>query len=94
MAAIDADPDVRRVVHLGDIMNGSSVCSDDSFARIRADFYGIDRPADTTLSMVRTLQETDDQPLSPLCPDGSRARPVNCRPHPKGGYPICDWICP
>ena len=35
---INADPDVRQVVHLGDIKNGSSLCADDYFATIRADF--------------------------------------------------------
>jgi hypothetical protein len=35
---INADPDVSLVVHLGDIKSGSSVCSDDYFAMIRADF--------------------------------------------------------
>ena len=35
---INADPDVRHVVHLGDIKNGSSPCTDDYFATIRADF--------------------------------------------------------
>ncbi|HEX2894414.1 MAG TPA: metallophosphoesterase family protein, partial [Marmoricola sp.] len=35
---INADPDVRSVVHLGDIKNGSSVCSDAYFDQIRADF--------------------------------------------------------
>jgi hypothetical protein len=35
---INADPAVRLVNHLGDIKNGSTVCSDAYFARIRADF--------------------------------------------------------
>jgi hypothetical protein len=35
---INADPDVRLVTHLGDIKNGSSVCSDDYFRLIRDDF--------------------------------------------------------
>ncbi|MGZ4465708.1 MAG: metallophosphoesterase [Blastococcus sp.] len=35
---INADPAVRSVVHVGDIKNGSSLCSDDYFAQIRADF--------------------------------------------------------
>jgi hypothetical protein len=38
VAQINADPDVRLVSHLGDIKNGSSVCSDDYFQQIRADF--------------------------------------------------------
>ncbi|HYP46480.1 MAG TPA: hypothetical protein VEQ66_14940 [Propionibacteriaceae bacterium] len=40
---INADPDVARVDHLGDIKSGSTVCSDDYFARIRSNF---DRFAD------------------------------------------------
>jgi hypothetical protein len=35
---INADPDVRHVVHLGDIKNGSSLCADDYFSLIRSDF--------------------------------------------------------
>jgi hypothetical protein len=41
---INADPDVRQVVHLGDIKNGSSVCSDDYFATIRSDFDTFEDP--------------------------------------------------
>ncbi|MFF4652851.1 hypothetical protein [Streptomyces sp. NPDC001380] len=35
---INADPDVRFVDHLGDIKNGSTVCSDAYFQQIKADF--------------------------------------------------------
>ncbi len=35
---INADPAVRFVDHLGDIKSGSSVCSDDYFAMVRAQF--------------------------------------------------------
>jgi len=35
---INADPDVRMVTHVGDIKNGSSVCSDDYFDLIARDF--------------------------------------------------------
>src|SRR6266540_4536053 len=35
---INADPDVGFVTHLGDIKNGSSLCTDDYFALIRGDF--------------------------------------------------------
>jgi hypothetical protein len=38
IARINADPDVSLVAHLGDIKNGSSVCSDSYFATIKADF--------------------------------------------------------
>jgi Calcineurin-like phosphoesterase len=41
---INADPDVSLVAHLGDIKNGSSVCSDSYFATIRADFDRFDDP--------------------------------------------------
>jgi hypothetical protein len=36
--SIDEDPKVRRVVHVGDIKSGSTVCSDEWFATIRASF--------------------------------------------------------
>jgi hypothetical protein len=38
IAQINADPAVQWVDHLGDIKNGSSVCSDDYFRLIRSDF--------------------------------------------------------
>ena len=41
---INANPDVRSVVHLGDIKNGSSVCSDAYFDVIRSDFDTFEDP--------------------------------------------------
>jgi hypothetical protein len=41
---INADRSVRSVVHLGDIKNGSSVCSDEYFDLIRADFDMFEDP--------------------------------------------------
>ncbi|MEO9239739.1 MAG: hypothetical protein ABI418_16790 [Jatrophihabitantaceae bacterium] len=38
IAQINADPAVQWVDHLGDIKNGSSVCSDEYFQQIKADF--------------------------------------------------------
>jgi hypothetical protein len=38
IAQINADPAVRWVDHLGDIKNGSSVCSDEYFQLIKSDF--------------------------------------------------------
>jgi len=38
IAQINADPAVEWVTHLGDIKNGSSVCSDDYFEMIKSDF--------------------------------------------------------
>jgi hypothetical protein len=38
IAQINADPDVRLVVHLGDIKNGSSRCDTSYFEQIRANF--------------------------------------------------------
>jgi Calcineurin-like phosphoesterase len=35
---INADPDVRLVMHAGDIKSGSSKCTDEYFATIRSDF--------------------------------------------------------
>jgi hypothetical protein len=37
VAEINADPKVRLVMHLGDIKNGSTVCTTEYFERIRAD---------------------------------------------------------
>lgn len=41
---VNDDPAVRSVVHLGDIKNGSSLCSDEYFALIRADFDTFEDP--------------------------------------------------
>lgn len=41
---INQDPAVRSVVHVGDIKNGSSVCSDEYFGLIRADFDTFEDP--------------------------------------------------
>jgi len=41
---INADRSVRSAVHLGDIKNGSSVCSDEYFELIRADFDTFEDP--------------------------------------------------
>jgi hypothetical protein len=38
IAQINADPSVQWVTHLGDIKDGSSVCSDDYFQMIKSDF--------------------------------------------------------
>jgi len=38
IAQINNDPSVRWIDHLGDIKNGSSVCSDEYFQRIKTDF--------------------------------------------------------
>ena len=44
IAQINADPAVQWVDHLGDIKNGSSVCSDEYFQLIKQDFDGPRRP--------------------------------------------------
>ena len=44
VSRINADPGVSRVVHLGDIKNGSSVCSDDYFSFIRTNFDAFTDP--------------------------------------------------
>jgi len=41
---INADRGVRTVVHLGDIKNGSSLCTDDYFKLIRSDFDTFEDP--------------------------------------------------
>src|SRR3954451_1031264 len=42
--AINADPDVGLVLHLGDIKNAGTPCSDEYFAQIRADFDRFEDP--------------------------------------------------
>ncbi|GDY33110.1 hypothetical protein [Gandjariella thermophila] len=44
VAQINTDPAVQWVDHLGDIKNGSSLCSDEYFQMIRADFDGFTDP--------------------------------------------------
>jgi hypothetical protein len=41
---INADPDVKFVDHLGDIKNGSTVCSDTYFQQIKSDFDQFEDP--------------------------------------------------
>ena len=41
---IDADPAVRRVIHLGDIKDGASRCDDSYFSARLADFESFDDP--------------------------------------------------
>ena len=41
---INADPDVRTLVHVGDIKNGSSQCTDEYFDLIRRDFDTVEDP--------------------------------------------------
>lgn len=41
---INADRDVRMTIHLGDIKNGSTVCSDDYFKLIKSDFDTFAKP--------------------------------------------------
>jgi hypothetical protein len=43
-AQINADPDVSLVAHLGDIKNGSSLCSNDYFSKIRSLFDAFQDP--------------------------------------------------
>jgi hypothetical protein len=42
--AINADPDVELTIHLGDIKNGSSLCTDEYFSEIRRDVDGFADP--------------------------------------------------
>jgi len=44
IASINADPQVSRVVHLGDIKNGSTRCDTSYFQQIRSDFDGFADP--------------------------------------------------
>lgn len=56
VAQINADPAVRWVDHLGDIKNGSTVCSDEYFQMIRRNF---DRFADPLVYTVGDNEWTD-----------------------------------
>lgn len=53
---INADPSVRFVDHLGDIKSGSTVCSDEYFQQVRADF---DRFTDPLVYTVGDNEWTD-----------------------------------
>ncbi|MGX4687682.1 metallophosphoesterase [Streptomyces sp. JNUCC 63] len=44
ISQINADPDVRFVNHLGDIKDGSTVCSDTYFQQIKSDFDTFEDP--------------------------------------------------
>lgn len=44
VAQLNADTSLDFVVHVGDIKNGSTVCSDEYFAQIRADFDAFTHP--------------------------------------------------
>jgi hypothetical protein len=44
IAEINADPQVQLVMHLGDIKNGSSLCTTSYFEQIRADFNLFEKP--------------------------------------------------
>jgi hypothetical protein len=56
VAQINADPAVQWVSHLGDIKNGSSVCSDDYFQLIKTDF---DRFQDPLVYTIGDNEWTD-----------------------------------
>ncbi len=44
VAAVDADPEVEAVLHLGDVKSGGTSCSDERFADLRALFDTFDDP--------------------------------------------------
>jgi hypothetical protein len=52
---------------------------------------GIELPHDTEVRLVRMSHESEEQALAPLCPNGERAQPVDCRLI-RGRW-VCDWIC-
>jgi hypothetical protein len=45
---IDGDEQVERVLHVGDIKSGSTLCTDEYFAEIRAHFDALEDPIDYT----------------------------------------------
>ena len=52
---------------------------------------GISIPEGSTVRILRTVHETEEDQLSPMC-NGERARPMHCRWIDKNW--VCDWVCP
>jgi hypothetical protein len=44
VGAVNADPKVRRAIHVGDIKNGSTTCTDERFAAVKATFDTFEDP--------------------------------------------------
>src|SRR4051794_34060694 len=77
VAEINADPAVSRVIHLGDIKNGSSRCDTSYFRLIRSDFDGfadplVYTPGDNEWTDCYRANNGGYQPAGPT-PAGARA---------------------
>jgi hypothetical protein len=74
MSNINADPAVTRVIHLGDIKDGSSVCSDEYFSYIRGNFDNFADP------LVYTPARRSTRRISPAswCRARRTARTPTC----------------
>jgi len=83
IAQINADPDVRRVLHLGDIKNGSSRCDDAYLAARLADFEIFsDAGVHAGRQRVDRLPPGQQRRLRPDRAPGQDSRPV-LRPAPE-----------
>jgi hypothetical protein len=52
---------------------------------------GIEIPDGADVRLLRTVHDSDVQPLAPMC-NGVHAVPVNCEWI--GGRYVCEWACP
>lgn len=103
---INADRDVRLAVHLGDIKSGSTVCSDEYFAKVRSEF---DRFRDPLVYTPGDNEWTDCHrpaagaydPLERLDvirdvyfdrPGRTLGRPVRVPSQARDGYPENVWF--
>src|SRR4051794_430657 len=79
VAEINADPAVSRVIHLGDIKNGSSRCDTSYFRLIRSDFDGfadplVYTPGDNEWTDCHRANNGGYQPSGPTPPGAEPAR--------------------
>jgi hypothetical protein len=101
IAQINADRQVSWVTHLGDIKNGSSVCSDDYFALIKRDFDAfadpvVYTPGDNEWTDCHRSNNGGFDPLERLAkvrqvffpqPGVTLGRPARVRSEARSGYP-------
>ena len=85
IAQINADPSVEWVDHLGDIKDGSSVCSDEYFQMIKSDFDQFSDPLVYTVgdNEWTDCHRTEQRRLQPARAPGQGAAGVlpTARPH-------------
>jgi hypothetical protein len=83
---INADPKVQLVDHVGDIKNGSSVCSDEYFAQVKAQFDKFSDPLVYTVgdNEWTDCHRTNNGPYNPL----ERLSKIRSVFFPKPGYTL------